>query len=572
MKTWNLLVLALLFANLCLAQSTAIWIDEEFDDWNPDSPMITDVGDSDGNIDLLELQFTNDETYLFLRLKMNVEVDIFDQYEPHDIRIYIDGDANSETGDQIQDGFGADLEIYCDDQIAYFNGINGQQEVGYASFGFHCAPSLEATEFELALRRDATPVGSNELFSGNTVRVQIRDLLGGDMIPNGDEIFEYTFDDTPVEEFVPITLEKDEDDAVRIVAYNTLSGLTGGTQDNYERVIKALQPDIVGFCEAGNISASGLKQLMDQWIPLGTVDGWYTTGSGGLKSASKWPIVEEWSLPAQHPMLIDMPDEYGSDLLFTNAHLSCCASDNARQNQVDQFAAFILDAKQAGGEITLEDNTPFVYAGDLNLVGESEQLNTLLTGDIVNTGDYGPGGPLDWDFTDITDLFCYQTTNRMNYTWRRHNIGQWPPSRLDFQIYSDAVLNVDKSYTLQTELMEEADLLAHGLEAEDTEAASDHLPTVADYVFAGIPDDINDRLEDADFRVFPNPSTGVFFIERGDLGAAIIRVHDSLGQLVFEHTGAAQGVLTIDLATLPDGPYYLTVGKFKQRELILIQH
>ena len=89
------------------------------------------------------------------------------------------------------------------------------------------------------------------------------------------------------------------------------------------------------------------------------------------------------------------PAYYGTDLLFTNAHLSCCGNDAGRQNQVDQYISFILDAKTAGGAIDLPANTPFIYGGDLNLVGFSQQLTTLITGDIQDTGTWGAGGAPD---------------------------------------------------------------------------------------------------------------------------------------------------------------------------------
>ena len=79
-----------------------------------------------------------------------------------------------------------------------------------------------------------------------------------------------------------------------------------------------------------------------------------------------------------HPCLIDLPDSlFTKDLLVINAHMSCCDNDNDRQEQADDFVNFILDAKSTGGIIDLANETPFVLCGDLNLVGFSQQLQTL---------------------------------------------------------------------------------------------------------------------------------------------------------------------------------------------------
>ena len=84
--------------------------------------------------------------------------------------------------------------------------------------------------------------------------------------------------------------------------------------------------------------------------------------------------------------------------LFINSHLSCCGNDAARQDQVDEMMAWIV---QNEGNLTV--NTPIVYAGDLNLVGYAQQLETLLEGNIVQTQTYGQGGMPDWDGTAWAD-------------------------------------------------------------------------------------------------------------------------------------------------------------------------
>ena len=72
-------------------------------------------------------------------------------------------------------------------------------------------------------------------------------------------------------------------------------------------------------------------------------------------------------------------------------------ANGARQDQVDQLAAWIAQETAADGDVPY--NTPVVYGGDLNLVGYAQQLTTLLTGDVQDEATYGAGGPPDWDGT-----------------------------------------------------------------------------------------------------------------------------------------------------------------------------
>ena len=127
--------------------------------------------------------------------------------------------------------------------------------------------------------------------------------------------------------------------------------------------------------------------------------------------------------------------------------------------------------------------TPFMLLGDLNLVGDSQQLRTLVSGETVNVSEFGDGGPPDWDDSNLEDLLSVQTDKRTAYTWRNDG-SSFSPGRLDFMIYTGSVMNVEKAYTLQTNVMPPERLAANGLLKGDTGLASDHLPKVADFTLA----------------------------------------------------------------------------------------
>jgi len=296
---------------------------------------------------------------------------------------------------------------------------------------------------------------------------------------------------------------------------------------------------------------------MDTWLPLGTPDGWYVLKNGTSIIASKWNFLESWySIDRQFPVLIDLPSSFSTDLLFTNAHLKCCDDgDVLRQEQADQYVEFILDAKTVGGVIDLPQNTPFIYAGDLNLVGSSIPLTTLITGDIQDTATYGNGAPLDWDDTNLTDQNIIQSDVRMAYTWRKDNT-QYPPGKLDFIIHSDAVINIEKSFILQTEVMSSSRLSQYGLNEFDTSNASDHFPIVSDFTINPTAL-INQKIIDNIVSVYPNPATTEITIQIKNTDIRLVKLINIYGKTVFQTSVIQNG--KIDIRNMKTGVYFLKI-------------
>lgn len=537
MKTNNSRVSLILFAliniQLLFSQSAPITIDGVFEDWTSSLTTFVDTSETINGIDFLEIQVTNDNEFLFIKIKANTEFDLTDNQILHELGIFIDTDNNSNTGFDIQQGYGTEIGILFTEFFAHYN-VTPYSQVGFTDLKLRVAPTVTSDEFEIAIGRHVIPDGINPLFSSSTIKILLKNDNNFDKIPNVGSVFSYTFDDTPVTPYTPIDINKLEASHIRIMAYNTLlDGLLDANRvDDFENIIKVLNPDIVGFIESAGTSESYVKSLFDSWIPLGTTNGWNVEKHGGEVTVSRWDILQRWDgLTRQFPVLIDLPNSYSTDLLFTNAHLSCCGADMNRQDQVDQYAAFILDAKAAGGDITLPANTPFVYGGDLNLVGFSQQLTTLKTGDIQDTVSYGQGGPLDWDASDLTEENCIQTDIRMGYTWRSD--GQnYPPGKLDFIIFSDYTLTAEKSFVLQTEVMSTSRLNLYGLNQSDTSNASDHFPVVTDF-------SINQTLATSQnnsliSNVYPNPTSNTAKISFYKKYVKVdIKITNVLGQMIY---------------------------------------
>jgi len=543
---------------LLFSQSKAITIDGVFDDWTSDLTTFVDTNETINGIDFLEIQVTNDSEFLFIKIKANTEFDLTDNQILHELGIFIDTDNNTSTGFNIQQGYGTELGVLFTELFAHYN-VTPYSQVGFTDIKLRAAPTVTSDEFEIAIGRHVIPDGINPLFSSSTIKILLKNDNNFDKLPNVGSVFSYTFDETPVTPYTPIDINKSDGSHIRILAYNTLlDGLLDANRvDNFENIIKILNPDIVGFIESAATSESYVKSLFDAWIPLGTANGWYVEKHGGEVTVSRWDVLQRWDgLTRQFPVLIDLPNSYGTDLLFTNAHLSCCGADVDRQDQADQYAAFILDAKSAGGDITLPENTPFVYSGDLNLVGFSQQLTTLKTGDIQDTVTYGQGDSLDWDSSDLTEENCIQTDIRMGYTWRSD--GQvFPPGKLDFIIFSDYTLTAEKSFVLQTEVMLADRLSLYGLNITDTSSASDHFPIVADF-------SINETLgtnqnNSINLKLYPNPTRNKITLLFNEPSDYKINLYDSLGRIVLT-TKTRSSSITLSIESLSSGVYYISIN------------
>ncbi|MCH6574539.1 MAG: endonuclease/exonuclease/phosphatase family protein [Bacteroidetes bacterium] len=537
----KILLIFLLFIpfNNLSAQSLPIFLDGKTDDWNIPLPTyIDDIGD--GNIfDFRYFSVTNDEQFLFIRLRITPE---FKLVEDNFISLYIDGDNNTGTG-IVVNGIGAELKWDFGFRNGEFYKKNGTTQIGFPDIQYRSLPTVTDTTYEIAIGRNVLPNGTDLLFTSSTIKIFFKDnVSNGDWMPNSGDIFNYTFDDTPTPPVNLIEINKENTSLLRVMNYNVLNDglLDPGREENFTRILQAIQPDIIGFNELWNSTASQVQTLLDDILPLQNGESWNTVKlDGGNVTASIYPIIQSWLVfPGQRitASLIDLPAEFEKDVMVINAHYRCCGANVIRQEEADATIAFILDAKTPGGSIDLLKDTPFIILGDLNLVGDRQQLTTLVTGEIINTQLFGSGGPPDWDETDLEDLISQQTDKRTAYTWRNDN-SSFPPGRLDFQIYSNSVMSVEKSFVIQTEIMSTDRLTQYGLQQFDTRNASDHFPKITDYSF-NVTSVASELINTNNFRLeqnFPNPFNpfttikfSIPFVETGHAPSVQLIVYDIL--------------------------------------------
>ena len=163
----KILLLFLLFIpfNNLSAQSLPIFLDGKTDDWN--IPLPTYIDDiSDGNIfDFIYFSVTNDEQFLFIRLKITPE---FKLVEDNFISLYIDGDNNIGTG-IVVNGIGAELKL----DFGFRNGEfykNGTTQIGFSDIQYRSLPTVTDTTYEIAIGRNVLPNGADPLFTSSTIK------------------------------------------------------------------------------------------------------------------------------------------------------------------------------------------------------------------------------------------------------------------------------------------------------------------------------------------------------------------------------------------------------------------
>lgn len=541
------LMLLIFFPLLIYPQAARIFVDGRHNDWQYLTPLHIDpYGDQQsGNPDFGKLWVSNDEQFLFLRLEIGEDLNLQDL---NDIALFLDTDINSSTGNQIH-GIGAELEWIFGQRNGIFTVGSNQVAIYQNDIGVVTSPSVTSDEFEIALERNARPDGHNLLFTGDSIRIVFKDNgPGDDRLPDASGGVQYVFNDTtslPLLNHISIGNQGLGD--VRILSYNVYTDnlFEPSLKPSYARILKAVQPQIIGFQEIYNHDAQQTQNQVETMLSSEGEQQWYSSKvDPDIVAVSRYPILNPYPIKGESAngfngaFLIDLHPDFNSHLLFIVAHPPAGSNNWGRQYEIDAIMAFIRNAKAQGGVLTLQPDTPIVIVGDMNLVGDAQQLTTLLTGQIINTGQFGPSFNPDWDGSDFTDLLPRHVNLPMFYTWYKET-SSWLPGRLDFMIYSDSVIDSVHSFVLFTPAMSTDSLTAYNLQIQDAILASDHLPVVADFVLTN-PNKIETFQKNIPHQFilcqnYPNPFNLEAAIIRYDLPErtpVTLTVYDLLGREV----------------------------------------
>jgi endonuclease/exonuclease/phosphatase family metal-dependent hydrolase len=577
-------LVVIILTNVFYAQTERVFIDGQFSDWDSVPVFYEDPsGDNgNGNVDFGELRLFNDEDRLFISLETGNEINF---QSDNEITVYIDADNNTATGLQIG-GVGVELRYTFGLRYGYVYDENGNSEsVEHYQIGMISAPTVSSSRFEISFNR-TTSIGG--LVFAPEIKIYFTDYDGSDIMPN-DGVLTYAFDDSGFEPLPNFSIKKENGGYIRLTAYNVLHDgiFDPNLYDYFQNILTAIMPDIISFEEVSGHSASDMVNLLNGMLPLSS-GSWFAAQSDyDVIVASSFPITKTTDIVTADgrkrsaAFLLDLRPKFDTDFLVIGAHLKCCGgetNDAKRQREVDAIMEFIREAKEPGGELTIDDKTPIAILGDMNFVGNWKQPYTLISGDISDNGDYGEDFSPDWDGTAFTDAAPLTSGSPFTFTWYDEG-SSYPPGKLDYLIYSDSVLKLKNSFSLFTPFLSDEQLAENGLNASDVLLASDHLPVVADFEFTNIPN-VNDEsgAQIESFKLYQNypnpfskgtggnPTTVVYQLPKAS--KVSLKVYNILGKEVAELVNAEQNPgaykVTFNGAGLASGVYFyrLTAGNF----------
>ena len=276
--------------------------------------------------------------------------------------------------------------------------------------------------------------------------------------------------------------------------------------DQFERVLAAVQPDVVCLQEVGpEHDTKEIAAIFDSALPL-YAGAWHVARGVDDVIVSRFPIA--WSVAETadglgsfargHVIALVLPDDsfgdepiggFGDGLLVVGAHFRSGGSEaevRARTNHADLLVAGV---RRVVADHELPRSVPLVIAGDLNAYDTDPRrhLLTLVSGNIADEKRYGPDGSLDPSGAPLADLLpSHNDLGVENWTWR-DDTQEFDPFPLDRILYSSSTIQAVHSFVLDTAILGADELAATGLEADDValdlgRGNYDHLPLVADFV------------------------------------------------------------------------------------------
>jgi len=469
------------------SQSSArVVLDGRFADWEAVAPVAGEAMDSGEVSGLGRMWVVNDEYSLLVRFEVQPESSI---QARNDIELCLDTDDDAATGRSVH-GIGAELCWRFGDRRGTFVSAAGAIEVEHEHVGLITAPTVTGTDFEIVLALDAEPAGV-PLFPAGTVRLVLLDGTSGEVVPAVAGGVGYTLRDPPPP-LAPIDIARHDASHVRFLSYNLNNHLTDpARRASLARVLNAIDADVILLQEIRDTPTDDAVAYVRALLDRGD-DDWHTLKIGGESTVvfSSFPILRADSLRDSGGVLLGRGSgaagrrgsggeggEAGGFLLLVALSLPCCNEYQRRAAEADLIAGYVRDAKTGAGAFGIPEGTPIVMMGDANLVGVAQNRRTLQHGEIVDTAIYGSGALPDWDNTPLTDLVPRNTHRPQTFTWHGE---EFPPGRLDYMFYSDSELSIGNSFVLHTPSVPDDVLLQWGLEADDTDIVTDHLPVVAD--------------------------------------------------------------------------------------------
>ena len=494
------IILILLYSQQIVAQT--ILVDENMSDWN-DIPKYAQESSEDfgnGELDIENIKIYDDDRFIYFLLELNSEI-LLQQF--NDLSLFIDTDNNSNTGVALQ-GIGYELQFSFGDREGVAN-LDGVTSISSYDVGLVSAPTVTSDFFEIKMDKNSEIKGE-KLFNSDTLAFFFRtQASGGDLAPNNPSSFSYTLKNSKSTFNSSIHLDRETEFDLRFLSYNVYRDYLFNLEarDNFRRIFQFIEPDIIGLQEVYDNSGTDAAILIKEFLG----GQWYSgdVGNDNLL-VSRYPILKQKAIKGNAAYLVKIDNISFQNVLVIVAHPPCCSNDEGRQDEIDAFMAFLRESKD-GREFNIDEDTPIVIVGDMNLVGLNQQVKTLLTGDIINEIEYGQDFTPDWDGTALEDVKPFNPGMPTTFTWYNEN-SSFGAGRLDYIVYSGSVLELGTNYSLHSKTLPQEFLDTTFLQRNDTYEASDHLPIVADFRNKEVTNSEVGSKKSQSFRLhqnYPNP-------------------------------------------------------------------
>lgn len=534
---------ALLALNISVSQQ--ILLDESFNDWNNQVYSYMDKsGDAQsGRIDITDVKMSNDEQFLFIYLNLNKEINL---QENNNLTLFIDIDNNVSTGIQKY-GLGADLVYNLGNRNGrFYNSAFSSTAIYHNDISLVSSPTVTSDKFELSILRKFRHFFGQSILT-EKIKVTISDEdQSGDKAPDSENGYVYSFNNTISYAPASFSISKEKAEYVRVMSYNVLKDklFDNAVKDNYNRIFKAINPDIIGLCEIYNNSSAQTAALIEEFLPSTNNQKWYHESvNPDIRIISRYPIINFRSLNGNGAFLIDLGQ---SKLVYIVAHLPCCDNEVQRQQEVDNIMAFIRNVRFGISPFQVPQNTPIIISGDMNLVGLKQQQQTFITGNIADNINYGPDFMPDWDESNLDDAVPLTTNLPLTFTWNSE-FGTYSAGRLDYMFYTGSVLQKKNSYSLWTPALKAEQLGISGLQYNDVQMASDHMPLVCDFKLA---DNTSNSVQYSGTLPFSYHIQNNLLSFKSQEGGQILISDLSGKELIKCHKSADEEMLEIDISSL----------------------
>lgn len=417
--------------------------------------------------------------------------------------IMLDADSDASTGKPVTLGgqtLGVDIEAQFTPRndngklgrgvavFAYEPDADAQRLTAY-DWDFSCTPTYSSDWYEARISR--TPKGSvpctkKGLLSSGTSRGAIATLDAAGTPDAWSPIFTIENQPAAPAPTVDASLPAKPANAVRVVSYNVLRSSPNAKPQVFQRVLGALQPDVVLVQEWEAQSESELADWFNSMLPLDNGNSWNVAAiadtvqnGGGVAVVSKFALLTDDAPTMTRPTVpagtanagkpiraaIALTDGPHGPIMFCSTHLKSGGSAGSSEDirRIDEARALnaLFSAKAP-------KDAWRIIAGDMNLVGSREPLEVLAAA-------------IDNDNSALTPAPTRTLGDATYLTWSESG-NAFAPGRLDWLLYSDSTAKAANAFVLDTARLSDATLARTGLTASDTADATDHMPVVVDLV------------------------------------------------------------------------------------------